>query len=89
MAEERTRAYSRFKDWRKALHKQYICRHHYGWEYYDNLHQYSKNKIHCSCPLCRAKEQLAKNSMKRYKFSEHRKIARMYEEEKEYYEREV
>ena len=22
---------------------------------YDNLHQYSKNKIHCSCPLCSAK----------------------------------
>ena len=20
--------------------------------WYDNLHQYSKNKIHCSCPLC-------------------------------------
>ena len=24
-----------------------------GW--YDNLHQYSKNKIHCSCPMCSAK----------------------------------
>ena len=24
-----------------------------GW--YDNLHQYSKNKIHCSCPWCSAK----------------------------------
>lgn len=23
--------------------------------YYDNLHQYSKNKIHCSCPDCSAK----------------------------------
>ena len=23
--------------------------------YYDNLHQYSKNKIHCSCPMCRNK----------------------------------
>ena len=22
---------------------------------YDNLHQYSKNKIHCSCPMCRTK----------------------------------
>ena len=22
---------------------------------YDNLHQYSKNKIHCSCPDCSAK----------------------------------
>lgn len=23
--------------------------------YYENLHQYSKNKIHCSCPMCAAK----------------------------------
>ena len=23
--------------------------------YYDNLHQYSKNKIHCSCPICSGK----------------------------------
>ena len=23
--------------------------------YYDNLHQYSKNKIHCSCLLCSSK----------------------------------
>ena len=22
---------------------------------YDNIHQYSKNKIHCSCPMCSAK----------------------------------
>ena len=32
-----------------------ICRDNYGWQYYDNLHQYSKNKIHCSCPMCSAK----------------------------------
>lgn len=24
---------------------------HY-WLWYDNLHQYSKNKIHCSCGMC-------------------------------------
>lgn len=24
-------------------------------EYYDNLHQFSKNKIHCSCPMCSSK----------------------------------
>ena len=27
--------------------------HRCGW--YDNLHQYSKNKIHCSCPMCSTK----------------------------------
>ena len=25
--------------------------------YYDNLHQYSKNKIHCSCPDCSDKKK--------------------------------
>lgn len=39
----------------KAKRKQDIALHVYGFEYYDNLHQYSKNKIHCSCPLCAAK----------------------------------
>ena len=45
---------------RKALRKRRIardkyCWHEGDWEYYDNLHQYSKNKIHCSCPICSAK----------------------------------
>lgn len=30
-----------------------------GW--YDNLHQYSKNKIHCSCPMCSAKTNTRKS----------------------------
>lgn len=34
-----------------------------GW--YDNLHQYSKNKIHCSCPMCSAK---TRNKGKRRQF---------------------
>ena len=37
----------------KARRKQEIAETVYGWSYYDNLHQYSKNKIHCSCNLCR------------------------------------
>lgn len=24
-------------------------------DWYNNLHQYSKNKIHCSCPMCSQK----------------------------------
>lgn len=51
----RTKAERRHKDWAKAIRKMKICRDNYGWQYYDNLHQYSKNKIHCSCPMCRAK----------------------------------
>lgn len=36
----------------KALRKKKIAEHIYGISYYDNLHQYSKNKVHCSCPMC-------------------------------------
>ena len=50
----RTHAEKRHNDWKKAIRKKKII-NAYGFDYYDNLHQYSKNKIHCSCPLCRAK----------------------------------
>ena len=51
-------AYNRDISRRKALRKKHLIeRLHPSWGtgYYDNLHQYSKNKIHCSCPLCSAK----------------------------------
>ena len=48
---------------RAALRKRRLARALYwrDWngsdnvDYYDNLHQYSKNKIHCSCPNCQRK----------------------------------
>ncbi len=44
----------RKKDFSKAKRKQKICRQvHVNPNWYDNLHQYSKNKIHCSCQMCR------------------------------------
>lgn len=53
----RSEAEKRHNDWRKAIRKRNIVRDIYGWDegWYDNLHQYSKNKIHCSCPLCACK----------------------------------
>ena len=52
----RTTAEKRHNDWKKAIRKRRIDRERspnnlHDW--YDNLHQYSKNKIHCSCPMCR------------------------------------
>lgn len=64
----RTRAERRRNDINKALRKKKIAKEVYWsspesvWEYYDNLHQYSKNKIHCSCPICSMK---TKNKGKR------------------------
>ena len=54
----RNKAEKRHNDWKKAIRKRKIDRERdprdtHDW--YDNLHQYSKNKIHCSCPLCSCK----------------------------------
>lgn len=62
------RAYTRRMNWRKAIRKRQIVQQ-YGFEWYNNLHQYSKNKIHCSCPLCRGE-----------KFSNKRRIKAMEEQ---------
>lgn len=56
----RTRAERRHNDWRKAIRKYRIDKEtsiwlhltNKPWLYYDNLHEYSKNKIHCSCGMC-------------------------------------
>lgn len=56
MRKPRSQAYNRDVSVRKALR---IAREVYydgdTHPYYNNLHQYSKNKIHCSCSMCSAK----------------------------------
>ena len=96
-------SYNRDVSWRKARRKRRIAREIYrfwknygacdnNWEYYDNLHQYSKNSIHCSCPACSSK---TRNKGKRryksgnysphinYKASDLRRIIDMDEDELE------
>ena len=91
----RSRAYNRDVSRRKALRKKRISDnfwpHASNYPYYDNLHQYSKNKIHCSCPMC---SQKTKNKGKRarknynpthnYKASDLRKKIAMDLQEEEY-----
>lgn len=50
----RNTAEKRHNDWSKAIRKRKIVEEVYGWSegWYDNLHQYSCNKIHCSCGMC-------------------------------------
>ena len=90
-----SRAYNRDVSKRKALRKRRIAEDVYydGKErpYYDNLHQYSKNKIHCSCPYCssktRNKGRRGRNNYLRslnYKISELKRQISMDEEEIEY-----
>jgi len=47
------RAERRRKNYRKAVRKQHISNEVYGFSWYKNLHEFSKNKIHCSCLMCR------------------------------------
>lgn len=67
--------YNRDVSIRKASRKRRLADQIYrswyddGWHYYNNLHQYSKNKIHCSCPMCSTK---TKNKGKRKKGNYHR-----------------
>lgn len=80
----------------KALRKKRIDQDIYGYlnrehGYYKNLHQYSKNKIHCSCPICASKTKSKGRNIPRfkriipridYKISDVRKIQKLeYEEE--------
>ena len=74
--------------YRKALRKRRIAREIYSYgnyicEYYDNLHQYSKNKIHCSCWTYCNWYRFEHSDKHRYKFSDYRKIFKMLEQEKE------
>ena len=48
----RNMAEKRHNDWIKAKRKRKISQEVYGTDWYDNLHQYSDNKIHCSCGMC-------------------------------------
>lgn len=92
-------AYNRDVSIRKALRKRRLAREIYhSWgssdqEYYDNLHQFSKNKIHCSCPCCSTKTRNKGhrrykpgnyNRNLNYKASELRRLLAMDKEEMEY-----
>ena len=65
----KSRAERRHDDWTKAIRKRNIDRDlqssSFCYDWYDNLHQYSKNKIHCSCSLCRAKTRNKKYSRRK------------------------
>lgn len=84
----RSKAENRHNSYIKALRKQRIARDIY-WgdvDYYNNLHQYSKNKIHCSCPLCSAKTNNKQSIGKtiNYKISDLRKIDHLNDSQEEF-----
>lgn len=78
MVQQHDRAFIRKMAKKKARRKQWIAQHCCGWNYYDNLHQYSKNKIHCSCPLCNGKR--CGNRLNYLTIAERRKLLTMKEQ---------
>jgi len=79
---DRKRAKRRKTDITKALRKRNICKNVYRHEWYNNLHQYSKNKIHCSCCMCSFN-----NKKKKYKVYTHSEL--MQRERMDYDEKEL
>jgi len=90
----RSRADRRKLDWHKAVRKQNIVRTVYRWPdgkgWYDYLHQYSKGKIHCSCPLCAAKSNPKRKRIGRgWHCPDRRRIDEMNYEKEHLYEEEL
>ena len=97
----RTRAWRRYKNYTKAKRKRDIDRKRCYYSYiepdkrdeylwYKFFHQYSKGKIHCSCPMCRAKTKRNDYYVvgHSYTISDLRKQMRMTDSEKEWKEEE-
>lgn len=94
---DKGRAKRRKTDAKKAIRKRKLAQELYTistdtdkWEWFNNLHQYSKNKIHCSCPICRAKTKKKKSKFgtferngKNWKHSDLQKIESAKQKEKE------
>ena len=54
---KRTRDYRRSVAETHVAKRKWICKHIYNWMWYDNDNQYSKNKVYCSCWMCRGYHQ--------------------------------
>ena len=77
-------------DYHHALRK----KHHdlgginYDWSpWYNNLHQYSKNKIHCSCDMCNRRKSsinAGDNCIKHYSITDQKKIVSQFAQMKEF-----
>lgn len=91
----RTRAERRKLNYRKALRKRFITRNVYKLNekdsvysdgYFDNLNQYSKNKIHCSDYCCstktnnRGRNKFYGKGSKNWKVSDQRKVQNLIEQ---------
>lgn len=89
----RTLAEKRHNSVTKAIRKRKISEQVYHFSWYNNLHQYSKNKVHCSCPLCSGKTkkhrpafgaEKGRRGGKHWYHSDVKRLVAMAEREREY-----
>jgi hypothetical protein len=83
----RTRAERRKNNWNKANHKKHLAENIHCGKWYRHINQYSKGKIHCSCPLCSPKtnNRGRYGSAMNYKHSDQQKIDALDNQVKEFY----
>lgn len=85
-----TRLVRRKNGFRKAIRRRNICKAYGTGDWYNNLHQYADNKIHCSCPMCRAKTSKKKmrkaygHGGKNWKTSDRKRLEELHYELFEY-----
>ena len=98
LEKDKRREKKKKNDYKKAIRKRRLTKELYSsnsdcnWDYYNNLHQYSKNKIHCSCGMCRAKTNDKKHKLystthrknKNWTHSDRKKIEKMKADLSEY-----
>ena len=80
---ERSRSYTRKMRAKHIKRKKRITSHYHNsneYPYYPHDGMYSKNKIHCSCPLCKDKAYYGKHLFTR---QEVHALLRMQEQQKE------
>lgn len=92
MKRRNARAENRKNSIRKAKHKEYIVKQVYKWDgWYKNLHEYSKNKVFCSCECCSGISKTNpkghySSGKRNWSTADRKKWERMNEQEKNYAE---
>lgn len=88
--------YNRRVSFKKAKRRKRISHYHYYFylgfyasgERFDNLHQYSKNQIYCSCPMCTKKTNNKRRDryspVRNWKHSDLKRVTAMDDEQKEF-----
>ena len=80
LPKDKARGERRLTNIRTALNKRNTARRVYRYDWYDNLHEYSKGKIHCSCYMCRIRSNNKKCIINEPPMRDKRKLLKIKQE---------